>query len=159
MGRWGQSPSWPSPDPPPGPRVRMRGRGQGLDASLPLAIPPIQRVSWGSRKSREAVGRCLGFLSCACMSVVQSCPTLCDPMDCSPPGSSVHGILQARILGWAAIPFSRGPSRPRDRTQVSCTASRFFTCLSHQGNSLICKVNKTESPLCNPECEGPKYMP
>ena len=41
------------------------------------------------------------------MCVNQSCPTLCDPMDCSPPGSSVHGILQARILEWVAIPFSR----------------------------------------------------
>ena len=44
------------------------------------------------------------------MLVTQSCPTLCDPMDCSPPGSSVHGILQARILEWVAIPFSRGSS-------------------------------------------------
>ena len=48
-------------------------------------------------------------------------------MDCSLPGSSVHGILQARILEWVAIPFSRGSSRPRDWTQVSCTVGRFFT--------------------------------
>ena len=46
------------------------------------------------------------------------CPTLCDPIDCSPPGSSVHGILQARRLEWLAMPFSRGSSRPRDWTQV-----------------------------------------
>ena len=46
--------------------------------------------------------------------VAQSCPTLCDPMDCSPPGSSVHGIFQARILEWVAISFSRGSSPPRD---------------------------------------------
>ena len=52
---------------------------------------------------------------------------LCDPMDCSPPGSSVHGILQARILEWVAIPFSRGSSQPRDRTPVSYIADRFFT--------------------------------
>ena len=51
--------------------------------------------------------------------VAQSCLTLCDPVDCSPPGSSVHGILQARILEWVAISSSRGFSRPRDRTQVS----------------------------------------
>ena len=57
----------------------------------------------------------------------QSCPTLCNPMDCSPPGSSVHGILQARILEWIAIPFSRGSSHPRDRAWVSCIASGFFT--------------------------------
>ena len=51
--------------------------------------------------------------------VTQSCPTLCDPMDCSPPGSSVHGTFQARILEWVAISFSRGSSRPKDQTWVS----------------------------------------
>ena len=59
--------------------------------------------------------------------IAQSCSTLCDPMACSLPGSSVHGILQARILEWVAIPFSRGSSQPRDRSQVFCTAGRFFT--------------------------------
>ena len=54
--------------------------------------------------------------------VIQSCLTLCDPTDCSLPGSSVHGILKARILEWVAIPSSRGSSQPRDRTQVSCIA-------------------------------------
>ena len=51
-------------------------------------------------------------------------------MNCSPPGSLVHGILQARILEWVAIPFSRGSSWPRDWTQVSCIASRLFTILA-----------------------------
>ena len=51
---------------------------------------------------------------------------MCDPRDYSPPGSSVHGILQARILEWVAIPFSRGFSRPRDRPRVSCIAGRLF---------------------------------
>ena len=60
------------------------------------------------------------------MLVTQSCLTLCDPMDCRSPGSSVHGILQARILEWVAISFSRGSSQPRDRTQVFCIAGRFF---------------------------------
>ena len=59
--------------------------------------------------------------------VAQSCPTLCNPMDCSLPGSSVHGIFQARVLEWGAISFSRGSSRPRDRTQVSCIVGRRFT--------------------------------
>ena len=59
--------------------------------------------------------------------VAQSCPTLCDPMDSSLPGSAVHGIFQARILEWAAISFSRGSSQPRDQTQVSCTVDRCFT--------------------------------
>ena len=60
-------------------------------------------------------------------SVAQSCPVLCDPMDCSPPGSTVRGLSQARILEWAAISSSRGSSPPRDGTQVSCIAGRFFT--------------------------------
>ena len=59
--------------------------------------------------------------------VAQSCLTLCNPMDCSWPGSSVHGISQARILKWVAIPFFRGSPWPRDRTQVSGIADRFFT--------------------------------
>jgi len=59
--------------------------------------------------------------------VSQSCPTLCDPVDCSSSGLSVHGILQARILEWVAIPFPRGSSRPRNQTHVSCIAGKFFT--------------------------------
>ena len=61
------------------------------------------------------------------VKVTQSCPTLCDPMDCSPVGSSVHGILQARVLEWVAVPFSRESSRPRDQTHVSLIAGGFFT--------------------------------
>ena len=56
----------------------------------------------------------------------QSYPTLCDPVDCSLPGSSVDGILQARMLEWVAISFSRGPSQPRDQTRVSILAGRCF---------------------------------
>ena len=56
----------------------------------------------------------------------QWCLTLFDPMDCSPPGSSVHEILQARVLGWVAMHFSRGSSQPRDPIQVSCIAGRFL---------------------------------
>ena len=59
--------------------------------------------------------------------VTQSCLTLCEPMDCSPPGFSVHGILQARILEWVVIHFSKGSSQLRDQTQVSRVAGRFFT--------------------------------
>ena len=59
--------------------------------------------------------------------VAQSCPTLCNTVDCSPPGSSAHGILQARILEWVAISSSRGSSQPRGWTWVSCIAGRFFT--------------------------------
>ena len=61
------------------------------------------------------------------VKIAQSCLTFCSSMDCSPPGSSVLGILQARILKWVSVPFSRGSSWPRDQTQVSCIAGRFFT--------------------------------
>ena len=78
------------------------------------------------------------FLECVCVCVcarahaksLQLCPSLCDPVDYSLPGSSVHGILQARILEWVAIPSSRGSSWLRDWTRVSCSScfeGRFFT--------------------------------
>ena len=66
--------------------------------------------------------------------VTQLCPTLWDPMDCSLPGSSVHGIFQARVLEWVAISFSRVSSQPRDQTQVSHIVSKTLYCLSHQGS-------------------------
>ena len=62
-----------------------------------------------------------------CVVCAQTCPVLCDHMDCSPSGSSVHGILQARILEWVAIPFFRGSSWPRDLSRVFHIAGRFFT--------------------------------
>ena len=63
---------------------------------------------------------------CCCL-VAKLYLTFCNNMDCSPPGSSVHGISQARILEWIAISFSRGSSRPRNQTRVSCIAGRRFT--------------------------------
>ena len=61
------------------------------------------------------------------VKVTQWCPALCNPMDCSLSGSSVHGILQARILEWVGVPFCRGPFQPRDRTQVFQIAGGFLT--------------------------------
>ena len=97
---------------------------------------------WDSPGKNTGVG-CHFLLQCMKVKsereVAQSCPTLHDPMDCSLPGSSVHGIFQARVLEWGAIilqvrilewvafPFSRGSSQPRGRTQVSCIAGGFFT--------------------------------
>ena len=71
----------------------------------------------------------LKFRGHACIhaKLLQLCLTLCNPMDYNLPGSSVHGILQARILEWVAMPSSRGSSRPRDWTCESCVAGRFFT--------------------------------
>ena len=91
---------------------------------------------------------CVCVHACAhvCVVVAQSCPTLCNPMDCSSPGSSAHGILQVRILEWVVIPFSRGSSQPRDWTWVSCIAGRFFTILSHQGSpfwSVLFSISQT----------------
>ena len=66
-------------------------------------------------------------LPCVHAKSLQLCSTLCDPMDWSLPGSSVHGILQGRILDWVAISYSKGSSQSRDQTRVSCIVGRFFT--------------------------------
>ena len=71
--------------------------------------------------------KCFFVYKLVLSEVAQSCLTLCDPMDCSLPGSSVHGIFQATVLEWTAISFSRGSSQPRDRTRVSCIVDRCFT--------------------------------
>ena len=92
----------------------------------------VDHVPWDTRLSPcwNPSGS-FGFLSkticspCLKVKVAQSCPTLCSPMDCSLPSSSVRGILQVRTLECVVIPFSRGSSRSRDQTQVFCTASRF----------------------------------
>ena len=67
----------------------------------------------------------------------QSCSSLCNPMDYSLPGSSIHGISQGRILKWIAISFSRGSSRPRDRTWVSCIAGRHYIVWATREANLI----------------------
>ena len=82
----------------------------------------IQGIHYKEKITQWFVYTCM--LSC---SVTQSCLTLCNSMDYSPLGSSVHRSFQARILEWVAIPFSRGSSWPRDQTRVSCIAGRFFT--------------------------------
>ena len=113
--------------------------------------------------------------------VTPLCPTLCDPVDCSLPGSSICGVLQAKILEWVAISFSRGSSRPRDRTQVSLIAGRRFTLwatraliynirfsLSDLLHSVTdststhinccCSVTKSYLTLCNPmNCSMPGF--
>ena len=104
------------------------------DFSVPLLNPQAGKPDVGFR-TFTTVGELLWYYwSSVCGSptqrvaqVTQLCLTLCHPMDCSPPGSSVHGILQARILEWVAILFSRGSSQPRDQTQVSHIAGGFFT--------------------------------
>ena len=68
--------------------------------------------------------------------VAQSCPTLCDPMDCNLPGFSVHAIFQARVLEWVAISFFRRSSLPRDQDRVSRIVGRRFYRLSYQGSRM-----------------------
>ena len=83
-----------------------------------------------------------------CTKSLQSCPTLCDPMDCSLPDSSVHEILQARRLEWVVIPFSRGSSQPRDQTHVSymslALAGEFFTTSATWEAPCMCICPKEE---------------
>ena len=89
---------------------------------LPFLKPAWTSGSFQFTYCWSLAWRILSITLLACESeseVSQSCLTLCNPIDCSPPDSSVHGILQARILQWVAISFSRGSSRPRDRTRVS----------------------------------------
>ena len=98
----------------------------------------VQKLAPGSQSWWQ------GSLAVQCL-VVPSCPTLCDRMDCSPPGSSVHEILQARILEWVAVPSSKGSCQPRDWTQVSCTAGRFFT--KPPGKPYMCTARCQRPPL------------
>ena len=106
-------------------------------SGLPFPSPgdlPDPRLEGGPETSKE-VSRILGrrFTTWATREVKESeseaaqlCPTLYDPMDCSLPGSSVHGIFQARVLEWVSISFSRGSSQSRDQTCVSSIAGRRF---------------------------------
>ena len=83
------------------------------DLSRLFVFSPTETYKWGNWENLVKLSRLANSLACL---VAQSCPTLCNPMDCSTPGSSVHGILQARILERVAISHSRGSSQPRDQT-------------------------------------------
>ena len=98
-----------------------------------VAISFSRRSSWRRDWTQVSyiVGKCFTIWAIReaqkKVKVAKLCPTLCDPKDCSLPGSSVHEILQSRILEWVAFPFSRGSSQLRDWTQVSYIVGRFFT--------------------------------
>ena len=79
-------------------------------------------VSSGYMPSSGIAGSYNSF-ACIQAKLLQPCPTLCNPIDCNPPGSSVHGILQASILEWVSMPSSRGSSQPRDWIRISCISS------------------------------------
>ena len=115
--------------------LRTGGRGGGLQASftkVPISTEFKHTPLIGLFVLKSYI--LLQWIKWYVYSVAQSCPTLCNPMDCSPPGSSFHGIPQARILEQVAISYSRGSSWPRDRTPtsgISCSAGRFFTTEPH----------------------------
>ena len=110
--------------------------GTGVSAGAVLCPVPCLQQPWllPTRCQRQpphvaTTKNVFRPFKCVCL-VTQSCPTLCDPMDCSPPGSSVDGTLQARILELVVMPSSRGSSPPKDQACISCVSSivgGFFT--------------------------------
>ena len=105
--------------------------------SLWLYVWHLKGRSWEKLTSTATIDVRSWFL---CEKDSKSCPTLCDPIDCSPSGSSVYGISQARILEWVAISFSRGSVQPRDQNCVSCNSSALQADslpLSPRGNLLL----------------------
>ena len=132
------------PCPPPGglPNPGIEPKSPALQAnSLPSEPPekPFQQLPFNKCCQGNALGECTQgeqeilslYISCVYAKSLHLCLTLCDPIDYSPPGPSVQGILQARILEWGAMPSSRGSSQPRDRAQVS------YSLLHRQAGSLL----------------------
>jgi len=104
---------------------------QSLIGSLRRGEHHPGRIWWEcwSAFQKESTQICTSFLDlhlflCCCCRVTELCPALCDPVNCSPPGSCVQGISQARVLEWVAVSSSRGSSWPRDQTRVSCIGRR-----------------------------------
>ena len=120
--------------------------------------PGVDQVGAGSV-------RVPGVTECVCAKSLQLCLTLCTPMDCSPPGSSVHGILQARVLEWGAVSSSRGSSQPRDQT-----CSSYISCIGRwvlyhweaqtetkgQNRNLPCGLDQNERWSCRDSVLGSK---
>ena len=133
--------------------------------------PELQQPfkTWGARlRLRPTCWRWLSRIMAAPgVLVTQSCLTLCDPMDWSLPGSSVLGILQTRILGWVAIPFSRGSSWCRDQTWGSCLAGSFFTIWATReaqpapgtwGYTWGTELTNHRAAYCRLNCVFPKFI-
>ena len=101
-------------------------RAKGTDTGKDGELQPSKQSSYHNLPCGRPDIKCV----CVCL-IQKSCMTLCDPMDCSPTGSSGHGMFQARILRWVAISFSRGSSRPKDQTWASCIGRRIPCGLNH----------------------------
>ena len=115
-----------------------------------LETAALRRGGVNFLRTASATFHCLQIYVCL---VAQRCRTLCDPVDCNSPGSSVHEILQGGILEWVAMLFPRGPSLPRDQTQVSRIAGRFFTVSATREAPLTAATAKSLQScptLCDP---------
>ena len=99
---------------------RQRRKLSKLSTEVEIWNRPINRSCCCFFNENSTI-KTLQDTMCTHAQLLQSCPALCNSMDCTPPGSSVHGLLQARILEWVAFSSCRGYSRPRDQTCVSCT--------------------------------------
>ena len=97
-----------------------------------------------------------------CCLLLQSCLTPCDPVDCSPPGSSVHEILQAWIVRWVIMPSSRGSSWPRDQIQVSCVSCIAGGFLTHwamwEAPVHLCHSRKSHQNVSSKECQDQNHL-
>ena len=127
----------------------LRSADEGTLVTIHLSLS-VQMIKPKVTKAK------LAHSCCCCGLVPQSRLSPCDPPDCSPPGSSIHGISQARTLWWVAISFLRGSSQPRDRAHVSCTAGRVFTA-EPPGKPLLTNNAKAEIQTqgqCRPPGSG-----
>ena len=125
--------------------LRFPPPGDLPDPGIEPGPPALQVGSLPTELTGEPYRVIEKLLNIDC-EIAQSCLTLCDPMDCSPPGSSIHGIFQARILEWVAISFSRGSSWPRNWTQVSHIAGRLFTIWATRESPLTTLKKKKKLP-------------
>ena len=110
---------------------RSPGEGKGYSLQYSGLENSVDRIVQEVAKSWTRLSDFLSSLcdtNCCCCLVAKSCPTLCNPMDYSLPGSSVHGISQARILEWVAVSYSKGSSQSRDQTHISCIGRRILYC-------------------------------
>ena len=105
-----------------------------VDHVCPELLLQPQRALESNFSSFPFLCMCFIYQQCMHAQSFQTCPTVCDPMDCSPPASSVHGILQARILEWVVMPFSRGSSQLRDQVHNPMQWKHSLNPLNEQGS-------------------------
>ena len=121
---------------------------------------PLWRQAWPRIKFTHAeTALCNTYGRYCCCSVTKLCPTLFDPMDCSPPGSPVHEIPQARILEWVAISFSRGSSQIRDRTLASYIGRQILYHSATAGRPNVYGIRQFLQPLVWSCAESPPHFP